>query len=81
MTEDEKMIKIRERFPEIVARVNFEKNTDYQNISNREKLFFAEIFEFVQQHDKSLFKELFTAMITPTDDIVKQSKKSSKVLI
>ncbi len=75
MTEDEKMIKIRERFPEIVARVNFEKNTDYQNISNREKLFFAEIFEFVQQHDKSLFKELFTAMITPTDDIVKQSKK------
>lgn len=48
MTEDEKMIKIRERFPEIVARVNFEKNTDYQNISNREKLFFAEIFEFVQ---------------------------------
>ncbi len=75
MTEDEKMIKIRERFPEIVARVNFEKNTDYQNISNREKLFFADIFEFVQQHDKLLFKELFTAMTMPTDDIVKQSKK------
>lgn len=75
MTEDEKMAKIRERFPEIVARINSEKNSNYQNISNREKLFFAEIFEFVQQHDKFLFKELFVAMSMPTDDIIKQSKE------
>ena len=75
MTEDEKMIKIRERFPEIVARVNLEKNSDYQNISDRDKSFFAKIFEFLQQHDESLFKELFTAMSVPTDDIVKKSKE------
>lgn len=74
MTEDEKLAKIRERFPEIVGRINEEKITDYKKVTDREKKFFAEIFEFVKEHDKTLFLQLFEAVGSGTNEIEQVSK-------
>lgn len=44
MTDDEKLALIQKRFPEIVSRLNKEKETDYGNVTPREKLFFKDVF-------------------------------------
>lgn len=39
MTDEEKLNLIKQRFPEIISRINREKDTNYENITPREKTF------------------------------------------
>ena len=64
MTDEEKLNLIKQRFPEIISRINREKDTNYENITPREKLFFADVFELVLKKDKALFTELWKNMST-----------------
>lgn len=74
MTDDEKLALIQKRFPEIVSRLNKEKETDYGNVTPREKLFFKDVFETLSRTDKKLFLELYQNIATASEQMVAKSR-------
>ena len=78
MTDEEKLNLIKQRFPEIISRINREKDTNYENITPREKLFFADVFELVFKKDKALFAELWKNMSTCSEQNIARNKEIEK---
>lgn len=74
MTDDEKLGLIQKRFPEIISRLNKEKETDYGNVTPREKLFFKDVFETLSRTDKKLFLELYQNITTASGQMVAKSR-------
>lgn len=74
MEENRRLELIRDKFPEIVARLNVEKNSNYENMSSQEKIFFKDIFETLQKADSKLFMELFQTITTCSEKSIQENK-------
>lgn len=78
MPEEYKMSLIRERFSEILAWVETKKIHNYEDVSAREKAFFADVFQSVFKNDKQLFSELWQKMGTCTAEMIDKNKELEK---
>ncbi len=74
MGENRKLELIRDKFPEITARLNVEKDSNYENMSSQEKALFKDMFETLQKADPKLFMSLFQTITTCSEKSVQDNK-------
>ena len=65
---------IRGKFADIIARLEIEKNSNYENMSSQEKAFFKDVFETLQKSDPKLFLQLFQTITTCSEKSVNDNK-------
>lgn len=78
MAEERKMQLIRERFPEILTWVDKKNKGNYEDVSAKEKDFFADVFQTVLKNDKMLFSELWNHMSCCSQEMLDKNKDIEK---